>query len=237
MEQSSIMTRTTPCPICQTPVTREAVMFMGRELYAGLACLCQACDDKRALEEATAKAAKSFRDAWEKIVPASYQAAKIEAVSAELQKAATWLPKVGQTGLGIHGPSGCGKTHCMALMALSAAIPFRWMTGAALRALALNAAMLDGADRDDARKTLSALRNVPMLVIDDLAEVKFTEAFAEKLFELLEHRNTSLLLTCWTAQHGPGRLAAKIAAGNGVDQGTADAIERRLVQHSVIFEG
>ena len=236
METES-MTRTAPCPICGVAVTREAVIFLGRELLAGLACLCQACDDKRALEEATAKAARSFRDAWEKIVPPAYQAAEIESVSPRLRQAASWLPKVGQTGLGIHGPSGCGKTHCMALMVLSAAIPFRWLTGAALRALALNAAMLDGADRDDARKTLASLRNVPLLVIDDLAEVKFTEAFAEKLFELLEHRNTALLLTCWTAQHGPGRLAAKIAAGKGVDQGTADAIERRLVQHSAIFEG
>ena len=227
--------RTAPCPICGTMVSRLRVFFWERELYADTPCLCHSCHDAHLREEAAKKAAYSFRAHWEKHVPADYQKAMADQVPPYYRPALRWQPSPGCNGVGIHGPSGSGKTHALALLALSLAIPFRWVTGARMRQLAIDAATLDGPAREDARKDLAALRDVPLLVIDDLAEVRFTEAWADKLFEVLEHRNGSRRLTCWTAQHGPGQLAAKISGGKDVDAGTGNAIERRLCQHHQIF--
>lgn len=229
-------TRITPCPICQTPVTREIVMFMGRELYAGLPCLCPACDSKRIADEAVKAATAGFKASWVARIPDDYSRAKIEHVPARLRHVLNWKPG-DQKGIGIYGPSGAGKSHTLALLLLALEIPFRWVTGAALKQLSNDALAGEGHHKEEARKGLSSLRDIPLLAIDDLVELRFSEAWAEKLFEILEYRNSTKRLTCWTAQHGPGQLAAKIAAGKGVDQGTADAIERRLVQHSAIFEG
>ncbi len=227
--------RTAPCPICGTPVSRLRVFFWERELYADCACLCPACDDARAKEEASRKAACSFWAHWEKHVPNDYQRATADQVPRCFSGALSWRPAPGQKGVGIYGPSGTGKSHTLALLVFALETPFRWVTGARMRQLAIDAATMEGAARDDARKDLAALRDVPLLVIDDLAEVKFTEAWADKLFEILEYRNSTGRLTMWTAQHGPGQLAAKISGGKDVDPGTGSAIERRLCQHHALF--
>lgn len=232
MTGTYIIYRWAPCPVCQASVRRSRVFFAGRELYAGKLCVCPACDTAATASRPT------FRDVWEKTCPPDYQAATPASVPPQLRDVLRWRPRDRQQGVGIYGPSGRGKTHAIALLALALETPFAWATGARMRQLSGDAAMLTGRDRDDARKELGILRDVPLLIIDDVAEVKFTEAWADKLFEILEYRNSTRRLTCWTAQHGPGQLAAKIV-GKGeyrLDAGTGDAIERRLVQHHTIFE-
>lgn len=98
-----------------------------------------------------------------------------------------------------------------------------------------NTATLDGHERENARAALGQLRDVRPLIIDDIAEVRFTEAWAGKLLEILEYRNSTSRLTCWTAQHGPGQVAAKICASKAVDQGAGQAMERRLCQNHALF--
>lgn len=227
-------TKVLPCPQCQTPVERPRVMLHGTEIFRNLPCLCDLCDQSRTAEAATRREAITFRHQWARLVPEDYQAAVPERVRRCYSKALDWKPRGQHKGVGIYGPSGTGKTHAMALLVLALELPFRWITGARMRQLANDAATMDGATREDARKELSTLRDVQLLVIDDLAEVKFTAAWADKLFEILEHRNSTRRLTCWTAQHGIGQLAGKIT-GNGVDSGTGDAIERRLTQHHALF--
>lgn len=231
--ETALLTRTTSCPLCGGSFTREAMIFGGRELYANVPCLCPKCDADRARAVSSSKA--TFRELWERTVPEDYQSATPQQVPAALRDAIRWQPLPNQKGLGIHGPSGHGKSHAMALLALHLEIPFEWITGAAMRQLATDAAMLDGRARDAARRRLSELRECRLLIIDDIAEVKFTEAWADRLFEVLEYRNSTRRLTCWTAQHGPGQIADRIAAGRGVDPGTGEAIERRLCQHHAVL--
>lgn len=231
--EAALLTRTTSCPLCGGTFTREAVIFGGRELGANIPCLCPKCDAARARQASNPKV--SFRALWERTVPEDYQAATPQRVPAALREAIRWRPLPNEKGLGIHGPTNHGKTHAMALLALNLQIPFQWITGAAMRQLATDAAMFQGRARDLARRRLSDLRECRLLIIDDIAEVKFTEAWADRLFEVLEYRNSTRRLTCWTAQHGPGQIADRIAAGRDVDPGTGEAIERRLCQHHAVF--
>lgn len=222
------------CPLCQTPVERERVMFDGVELFRGVPCLCPTCDQAKQREAEEKRLANTFRGQWAKQVPEDYQDAVPEKVRRCYAKALDWKPTPRQKGVGIYGPSGTGKTHAMALLVLALETPFRWIAGARFRQIAIDAATMDGGAKEDARKELATMRDIPLLVIDDLAEVKFTEAWADKLFEILEYRNSTRRLTMWTAQHGPGQLAAKVSSG-GVDRGTGEAIERRLTQHHALF--
>ena len=230
MTGSHILYRWAPCPLCATLVRRCRVFYGTREMYAGKLCMCERC-------AAPVKPPDPALVYWRKEVPAAYQSADPRRVHPAYQPALQWKASSGQNGVAIIGPSGAGKTHAMALV--SRCLPYagalRWITGAAMRQLAINAATLDGAERTDARQALGKLRDCPALIIDDLAEVKFTEAWADKLFEILEYRNSTQRITCWTAQHGPGQLAQRISAGRDVDPGTGNAIERRLCQHHALF--
>ena len=226
MTGTYLLYRWAPCPLCATLVRRSRVFYAGRELYAGKLCLCERCAEPTPAP---------LHDHWKAEIPKLYQAATPSRVHAAYLPALQWDPRGGQNGVAIIGPSGAGKTHAMALVAHRLPSPFRWIAGAAMRQMAINAATLDGAERTDARQALGKLRDCPALVIDDLAEVKFTEAWADKLFEILEYRNSTQRITCWTAQHGPGQLAQRISAGRDVDPGTGNAIERRLCQHHAIF--
>ena len=204
-------------------VTRPKVMFDGVELFAGRECLCPDCEKTNTVDPEP-----PFEKLWRKNVPEDYHKATPERVRESLRGALAWRPGR-QKGIGIYGPSNSGKTHALALAVRGLERIFRWTTGPAMRQLAIDAAMLDGEDRAEARKRLATLRDTPLLVIDDIAEAKFTEAWTDKLFEILEHRNGRRLITCWTAQHGPGQLCRIIGGSSG------EALERRLCQDHALF--
>jgi DNA replication protein DnaC len=178
----------------------------------------------------TAAHCTEFRQRWEVLTPPAYHAADPAEVLDSLRPVLAWRPD-SRIGVGIHGPPGAGKTNTLALLALRLHTPFRWVTGARLRAVFTEAQKLDGEEQIIAKRKFHRFRVTPLLVIDDVLEVPFTPTWQEALFELLEFRNSNRLLTCWTAQHGEGQIAPRI----GGEKTTAEAIERRLVQHHAVF--
>jgi hypothetical protein len=72
-------------------------------------------------------------------------------------------------------------------------------------------------------------------VLDDVSQALYTPACSSKLFDLLEIRLAAGLPTLWTSQLGLADLRAKIVRQNGGDNEQADAISRRLGQHSLVI--
>lgn len=229
MNAQTAPTRTAPCPLCGVAVTRPAVMVGHREIMASRPCLCASCE-----------VAEAYRDAWNERVlrqiPPKYHGATWLKVSADVLGAAKrWSPSGHQSdGIGIVGPSGRGKTHLAALVVNHLKIPFRWSTSAELRKASITAAAGDGEARAQAERWLANHRDAALLVIDDLAEAPWSEHWAGWLWACLESRTSRGLPTIWTAQDAEGKLSARIARGR-VEQSTADAIERRLCQHSLMI--
>ena len=88
--------------------------------------------------------------------------------------------------------------------------------------------------RDAARAQWEHAMRVPLLVIDDISQGRMTEAWSAKLFDLLETRLGGGLPTLWTSQIPIFELKAKICQQNGGDIAQAEAITRRLSQHSLV---
>jgi hypothetical protein len=70
-----------------------------------------------------------------------------------------------------------------------------------------------------------------------VSQGKMTEGWSACLFDLLETRSSRWRPVLWTSQIGLAQLQAKIARQNGGDQAQADAITRRLSQHSLVLTG
>ena len=77
---------------------------------------------------------------------------------------------------------------------------------------------------------------VPILVLDEISQGKLTEAWSSRLFDLLETRLGAGLPTLWTSQIPLPEIRAKIVRQNGGDQAQADAISRRLAQHTLVLK-
>ena len=211
-------------------MTRSKVFLGERELFADALCLCDPCDAKR---ESQAAIAQGPAQVWKRCLPEKYHAAQREHVDARLMPALAWDAGTAPSGLGITGPVGLGKTMTMALALLGLG-RFRWVTGTALREVAITAASGDGGERLEARRLWERYLEAPILAIDDLDKAKFSEAWASKLFELLESRTSRCRPVFWTANHGPGQLAARITKQSD-DAFAGEAIERRLAQHSTVI--
>ncbi len=223
------MIRSAPCPKCGTIVTRERVFFGAVEFFPNLACICDAC--------AAAESQPSALDPFGKhldTLPAKYRNAVHTKVKKGFLDGIAWKPGV-QHGVGFYGPSNAGKSCAAAVLVMRLRMPFEWITGTSARQLSNDAATLDGREKLLARERLHKLQGVPLLVLDDAFESRFTEAWATNLFGLLEHRTSNLLPTIWTGQQGPGQISAKIIGpNNAIETSTADAIERRLVQNYLV---
>lgn len=116
----------------------------------------------------------------------------------------------------LHGGYGCGKTHLAA-----AIVNARMAAGdAALFVVvpdlldSLRAAYGPGAEEGyDAR--FEAVRNAPLLVLDDLGTQAPTPWAAEKLFQILNHRYNLHLPTVITTNHDPEALDERLRSRFG----------------------
>lgn len=222
-------TKLVSCPQCGESFHRAIVYWDGREIMAERGCLCDDCESVRAAAVAAADARAAHLERWRSRVPDDYHRAAPERVSDAIRPILEWKPADGCRRLGISGPPGAGKTMAVALVVRDLLMPFQWTNGFAARSLYTKAVTSEQEERRAAGRAWMRLVETPLLVLDDVDKGNFTESWAPALFDLLESRNNQRLPTIWTANLGPGALAAKIGKRCG-DQDMADAIERRLCQ-------
>lgn len=222
------MTHTFTCPRCAASwqLTADEVQSMHDCGVSDLLvdeALCDECEAATAALEASQRA-EDRRSAFLAGIPAEYRSASPERVSACFAQAKMARP----LRMGLIGPSGSGKSCAMAVHVIARAKPFVWLTVNELREITTKAAT----DGGEWSAKLNRARAVPVLVIDDISQARFTEAFASELYQLLEIRNKNQLVVLWTSQKPLDALRVKIAAQCG-DSDQSDAISRRLGQDAL----
>lgn len=121
-----------------------------------------------------------------------------------------WHP--GKGGLYIHGKFGSGKTG-LAVSALRAHIFRQGRAGYFATVPNLLDAIRDGygEKREDGMPTLiDRVRNVEVLVLDDIGAERPTDWVVEKLFTIINHRHDECLATIFTSNYEIGDLAERI---------------------------
>ena len=107
------------------------------------------------------------------------------------------------------GATGCGKTHLAAPIANA-------RLAAGDRVAFVNVPDLLDALRPgregDAVTLLTTIREVPLLILDDLGAQKSTPWAEEKLYQLLNHRHLARLHTVVTTNQGLGEMEPRIAS-------------------------
>jgi hypothetical protein len=224
-------TKTAPCPHCKT--------LHAFEVCDMLSAYIPLCDDCGEIQAATWHLNEK-RQAWQRRfdagVPDEYRAATPEEVIARRHyiAALTWKASDHRGGLGLVGTSGAGKSCAIACRIRTLEEPFLWWSGTEARKKSTEAATAEH-DRAGALRQWEVSGKIPILVLDDVSQAIFTPAWSSKLFDLLEIRLAAGLPTLWTSQLGLADLRAKIVRQNGGDNEQADAISRRLGQHSLVI--
>jgi hypothetical protein len=127
------------------------------------------------------------------------------------------------------GPSGTQKSRAASVYARETGMALLWFNGNELRDLIISAATAEGEQRAESSRRLERVKAVPLLVLDDLSQAKFTEASASAFWAILEARYSQNLPIVWTSQMTPAELRQKIAHQCG-DSQQAIAITRRLCE-------
>lgn len=217
------------CPHCRTPVDYEPCALLPKVVP-----LCDPCGERQAETFAAEQRAASWRRYFAGKLPRGYQIARLDRIAPVFAEAISWSSSENPTGIGLIGESGTGKTCTIAALLRVLERPFLWWSGTEARDAAIDAATADK-DREGCRRRWEQGMTIPILVLDDISQGKMTEAWSAKLFDLLETRTASALPTFWTSQIDLPDLRAKIGRQNGGDDAQADAISRRLSQHSLIL--
>jgi len=228
-------TRIAPCPGCKKAFERPVARLNGNEIFASAEVLCPACTSIQAVAPPPIPA-DLFEIAWRDRLPAEYRAADPARVPARLRPLLTWTPQAFQHGLGVVSPPGIGKSMAVAcLLRLRRERFFRWFNGSAIRSLAIRVATAEiGLERSRLESEWASLYRAGILVLDDVDKARFTEAWVDRLFDLLEQRRNRLLPTFWTANMPPAALTEKIARSIH-DRDSAQAIERRLCAGAMVM--
>lgn len=219
------------CPCCGASwhLTAEEVQSMhecNATAFLVDSALCDTCEENAKSMELRQRE-ESRRNAFLAGIPEEYRKATAARVPECYAVATTGTP----LRMGLIGPSGAGKSCAMALHIIQRAQPFLWLTVNELREITTKAAT----DGGQWSSKLNRARVVAVLVIDDISQARFSEAFASALYELLEIRNKNRLAVLWTSQKPLDELRAKIAK-QCEDGDQALAITRRLGQDAVKLE-
>lgn len=133
----------------------------------------------------------------------------------EAVKAARWLVNNsgGGQGLFIYGPQGTGKTMLAAIIANTLVANGKSVLFASVPDL-LNdiRATLFNSDGPETSDIFQAIKDVDLLVLDDLGAEKISEWTLEQLFVIINHRYNRWLTTVITSNHRMKELAKKMAA-------------------------
>lgn len=220
---------TAPCPNCGTPVEFEPCPVL-----RGIVPICDPCADVQQAKIDKEASERVWRLAKSKL-PDDYHKAVPEQVPMWFADALRWRAADHPSGLGLIGPTGQGKSCTIACLLMQMKERFLWWSGTQARDAAIRAATAER-DRAAARAEWDYAMRVPLLVLDDISQGKMTEAWSAHLFDLLETRISSRLPTLWTSQIDMPALREKIFNQNNRDQAQAEAITRRLAQHSRVLK-
>lgn len=217
------------CPKCQAHLEYEPCSIL-----PNVVPLCDACE----AEQSDTWAKQQQQDRWKALylskLPKGYLGSKPEKVPSCYARALQWESASNHGGLGLIGVSGEGKSSAMACALWKLEKSFLWWSGTEARDAAIQAATADR-DREGANRRWEHAMRVPVLVLDDVSQGKLTEAWSSKLFDILETRLSNGLPTFWTCQISIAELKEKIIRQNSGDVAQAEAITRRLSQHSLVL--
>lgn len=217
------------CPHCAAIHEFEAC-----DIFPRTVPLCDGCEARQAEFWPAAQAAATWKRYFFRRLPEGYHGAKRDQICASFRDVLEWIPEVKKGGIGLIGKSGAGKSHAVACLLRKLERPFLWWSGTEARDAAILAATADR-DRAGAQRKWEEGMTISILVLDDISQGKMTEAWSSRLFDLLETRNGLNLPTFWTSQIDLTDIRGKIVRQNGEDHAQADAISRRLSQHSLIL--
>jgi DNA replication protein DnaC len=168
-------------------------------------------------------------------IPQGYAASRPDKIGDYFRPALGWSAAKKHGGIGLIGEAGAGKSSAIACLLWTLEQPFVWWSGTEARDAAIEAATADK-DREGANRRWEHAMRVPLLVVDDISQGKLTESWSSKLFDILETRLGSGLPTLWTSQIPIADIKAKIVRQNGGDVAQAEAITRRMSQHSLVLK-
>lgn len=217
-----------PCPDCGVPHEYERCDFLN------IVPVCDQCSEKQKLAYEAQKEAAAWNNLWHSRMPPGYRITQRDLVPLNLKPIFEWSQEAHCGGMGLIGKAGSGKSFAMASFIQFHRRGFLWWSGTGARDAAIEAASADR-DRDGCRRRWEHGMTVPILVLDDISQGRMTEAWSSKLFDLLETRMSALLPTLWTSQIDLPEMRQKIVRQNGGDAAQAEAISRRLSQHSLIL--
>lgn len=142
-------------------------------------------------------------------------------------------PDPGRNGLFITGPKGTGKTHLVAAIAnqlMKAGTPVICMTMIDLLdriKRTYESARQYGDDRSEG-DVLSAYKDVPLLIIDDIGKEPATEWAVSKIYAIINARYEAYMPTIITTNYTDTDLVRRLTPKDTGDPMTADATVDRL---------
>lgn len=210
---------------------------------------CQQCDDRfwaereaqqvawadEGIAQNKAYIAKRINDATPKLFqktdidhPKFNSSAWVKIQKFKLSEEIPWIGLVGMTG------------RCKSRMAyLYAANELKRLTSGSLPKFAFVASYeindavtrlhCDFAQKAEARQFLDSLREVDVLLIDDLGKGRLTPTVASELFALIDHRYVNRETTIWTSNSSPEVIAS------GLPEDMAGPFIGRINESSKIF--
>ncbi len=232
MSETPSLTRSNTCPVCGLTTDVPRLYLWGRERFANVAVMCDDCHAEATRQKAEFHAAQAWQRMLVARLPDRYMNAKSADIPAALMPAYRWQGEP-SGGIGLIGCANAGKSSALSCLIMRLRWPFLWWSGTEARQAAVDAATSDK-DRKGARERWEHGMTIPLLVLDDISQAKFTESWASSLFDLLETRLASNRATLWTSQLNIFNLRNKIAKQSEDDE-QAGAISRRLEQHSLVI--
>jgi DNA replication protein DnaC len=197
---------------------------------------CVPCSAKNEMEEAHQRSEVQWQQTLKARMPTEYLRAKQFLIRSGFDTILRWRQDDYRGGLGLVGKSDAGKSMAVACLLMELRRPFLWWSGTEARQACQDAAKADLRDRGGLRELWEHGMTTTLLVLDDLGQASFTAAWSSGLFDLLETRTNRHRATFWTSQLDPHKLCEKITAQNGGDKHQAEAICRRLTQHSFVID-
>lgn len=218
-----------PCIQCGTP-------------HTGIFTKCGACIERagagaraQLLERIKAEKIEQKRQAWFRVCPESYRATdwKNPALSPVCRDLARrWEPDwtSARCGLLIWGNTGLGKTRAAygILRRLHwQGIPVKAVEAVQFARAVADRTSADRLERAEARSLLRQMREVRVLLLDDLGKERSTPAVAAELHDLLEDRMQRRQPVLLTTERTGAELAP-LLGGREASANYADGIIRRL---------